>query len=291
MTPKTLSIGLLVLGLSAVQASAQDFYGSVGLAYQLNDGANDSTGAAVNQPNNEPLNFNQSQISLSFGARFNNGYYGQVDFNYIESDVPSNARDVLIDATTIALRGGRDFGSYRLGGFLGYIDETLDTNLADGKIYRTFGGVEGRYDFSPRVWMTGELGGIGGASGNHNGGAGDQGIYSGSYVVAGVGYQLSDRLTLEGSLGYADGKSDQVPVYVKTAGIGVNYTFNNPAITAYARWDFSDYYQSVEDDGMSSNSLKLGLSYQFGAKAAPRKSLRPLAPIVDWLGYTGGHLE
>jgi len=291
MTPKTLSISLLVFGLSAVQASSQDLYGSVGLAYQLNNGKNDSTGAAVNLPNNEPLNFNQAQFDLSFGARFNNGYYGQMDFSYVDSNVPSISQDVLIDATTIALRGGRDFGNYRLGGFLGYIDETLDANLADGKIYRTFGGVEGRYDFSPRVWATGELGGIGGASGNHDGGLGDQGIYAGTYVVAGIGYQLSDRLTLEGSLGYADGKSDQVPVYVKTVGIGVNYIFNNPAITAYARWDYSDYYQAVENDGMTSNSLKLGISYKFGAKGTDTKPLRPLAPIVDWLGYTGGHLE
>ena len=291
MTPKTLSIGLLVLGLSAIQASAQEYYGAIGLSYQNNDGENTIGNPAVDAPNNEPLDFGQTQIDLTFGARFNNGYYGQLDLSYMETDVLSIADDTLHDGTTIALRGGRNFDRYRLGVFLGYIDATIDDTIGDNKVYRTFGGIEGRYDISPKLWATGELGGIGGPKGNHGSFRGDDGIHSGSYVIAGIGYQLNDKLSFEGSLGYADGTTDDDPTYVKMAGIGVNYTFNNPAITAYARLNFTDYYQAVEDEGMSNNTLKLGISYKFGAKGTGTKPLRPLAPIVDWLGYTGGHLE
>lgn len=285
------AISALVLGLTGMPVVAQDFYGSVGLSYQLNDGTNGVGNPAADAPNNEPLNFEQAGLDLTFGSRFGNGYYGQVDFNLMNTDVQSNADDTLQDASMIAFRGGRDFGNFQLGAFLGYIDATIDDTVGDNKVYRTFGGIEGSYSISSKLSAFGQLGGIGGPKGNHGSFQGDDGIHDGKYLIAGVNYELSPKISLNGSFGYADGTTDDDPTYIKTAGVGIDYTFNNPAISAYARLDYTDYYQAVENEGMYVTSLKLGVSYQFGAKGKRVKSLRPIAPLADWLGYTGGHLE
>lgn len=292
-----LAFGIVALSLSVTPALAQDFYGSVGLSYQLNDLTNGVGNPAVGNPTQEPLHFNQTQVDLLVGARFNNGYYTQFELSALDTDVLSNTDDALHDAATVALRGGRDFGKFQLGAFLGYTDLTLDDNVGDDKVYRTFGGFEGRYDFSPKVSAFGELGHIGAPQGgNHNGGVGPGGndsIHNATYVIAGANYHVSPKLSLEGSLGYADGSMDNNhhAVYIKSVGLGVAYDFNVPGLTGYARANYSDYYETAENEGLYVKTLQLGLTYQFGAKQSASKRLRPLAPIVDWLGYTGGHME
>jgi len=278
-------------GLAALPAAAQDWYGSVGLSFQFNDVTNGIGAPAVGFDTNEPRQFAQDQLDASVGALFHNGAYAQLDLRAIDTDVPAATNDTLHRGALVALRGGRRFGSFDMGAFAGYVDVTGDDTAGNNKMTRLIGGIEGRYHASPDLSLFAELGSIGSANGTQGTG-GDDGIYDAAYLIAGASYRVSPRLSVEGSLGYADGTNDQDPVRIKSATVGLVYDFDAPGWSGYARADYSDYLQSEGGgNGIYVKTLQLGLTYRIGAQRSSARSLRRLAPYEDWLGYTGGHLE
>lgn len=292
MLNSKLALGIFVLGLSVSPGLAQQIYGSVGLGYQFNDmGGPDTTGT----PSDEPSNYNQLQTDLSFGVSFDSGYYGQVDLRYSDTDVMSTAEDVLHQGAMIALRGGRHFEKFSAGAFLGYVDTDSDSDVTDDDLYRVIGGLEGRYHFSDQFYAFGELGHIGGPKGDVDT-DGLDGIHNATYVNVGVNYQILPKISVEGWLGYADGSMDDDPAIresalIKSIGFGVTYDFNVPGLSGYARANYSDYFQTSENDQIYVTTLQLGVTYQFGAKPSKSDRLRPLVPYEEWMAFTGSYLE
>ncbi len=287
---KKLLLSVSLIALSTNTVWAQDFYGYIGATAQINHVDNIVNDPAVGGADNEPFDFNQYGVAGAFGMDFANGFYGQIDFRYQKTDVPSNADDVLHEGSLIALRGGKDFGAYNAGGFIGYVDITGDRVSDNRKMQRVVYGIDGTYAISNSVSLFGELGGIGGPMGDQGTG-GDDGIHDAYYAITGLEYALSPALALAGQVGYARGTHDNDRLDLSFAGVAISYQTNVPGLSTYLRADYTNFYQFVEDDGLASTTVQLGLNYAFGAGSASANRLRPLAPYEDWLGYSGGHLE
>jgi len=283
-------LGVSFLALSTNVLSAQEFYGYIGGTAQINHVDNIVDTPAVGDPDDEPFDFNQYGVAGAFGMNFANGYYGQIDFRYQKTDVPSDTDDTLHDGSMIALRGGKDFGTFRAGGFIGYVDVTGDQVGDDRKMQRVVYGIDGEYDLSPAVALFGEIGGIGGPMGDQ-GTDGDDGIHDAFYAIAGIEYAFSPNLSVAGQVGFASGTHDEDRLDLAMVGAQVNYQTNVPGLSTYLRADYTNFYQFGEDEGLASTTIQVGVNYAFGAASGSAGRLRALAPYEDWLGYSGGHLE
>ncbi|NRB18044.1 MAG: hypothetical protein HRU33_10890 [Rhodobacteraceae bacterium] len=236
------------------------------------------------------MNFAQFCIVGSVGRNFANGFYSQIDLRFQKTDVPSYTDDTLHDGGLIAFRAGKDFGSYQLGGFVGYVDVTADDSVGNNEMQRVVFGLDGAYSITPELSVFGELGGIGGHKGTQ-GTNGDDGIHDATYAIAGLSYDVSPAFSLVGQFGFANGTHDTDELDIELAGIGVYYQTKVQGLSAYLRADYADYYQHGEDEGLASTTVQLGIVYAFGGNSNSSKRLRPLAQYEDWLGYSGGHLE
>lgn len=288
---KKLLIGTALFALLAGTGSAQDYYGYIGLTGQSNHVDNILNDPAVGDPDQEPFDFAQFGLVGSVGRNFANGYYGQVDLRYQETDVLADTDDTLHDGSLVALRVGKDFGNSRFGGFIGYVDITGDDSVGSNKMQRIIFGVDGEYSINSNLSIFGEIGSIGEPMGTQGSGDGNDGIHDGVYAITGLSYSISPALTLDGQIGIANGTHDDDKLDMVIAGIGVYYQTNVQGLSTYLRADYTDFYQHVEDEELASTTIQLGVVYEFGSQGGTSRRLRALAPIEDWLGYSGGHLE
>jgi len=285
---KKLLVGTMLVAVSSSVASAQGFYGYLGLTGQINHVDNIIGGPAVGNPTDEPFDFSQYGIVGSIGTSFANDFYGQIDLRFQDTDVPETTDDTLHDGLLVALRIGKGFGDHNLDAFVGYVDVTGDDSVSSNKMQRVVYGIDGSYAISPALSLFGELGGIGAPMGTQGTG-GDDGIHDAIYGIAGVSYDISPAISLSGQVGFANGTHDNDELDIWLAGIGASYQTNVPGLSTYLRADYTNFYQHGEDEGLASTTVQLGIVYAFGGAGQP--SLRALAPYEDWLGYSGGHLE
>ena len=287
---KKLLASTALFALIASVGTAQEYYGTIGLTGQSNHVDNILNDPAVGDPTNEPFDFSQFGISASVGRNFTNGYYGQIDLRYQDTDVPANTDDTLHNGSMIAFRVGKDFTNSRFGGFVGYVDVTGDDTAGSNKMQRVILGIDGEYSINSQISVFGEIGSIGEPMGTQ-GTDGDDGIHDGTYGIAGLSYSISPALSVDGQVGFANGTHDGDQLDMMIAGVGAYYETNVHGLSTYLRVDYTDFYQIGEDERLASTTVQLGIVYNFGSQGTSSRRPRALAPIEDWLGYSGGHLE
>jgi len=284
MTLNTFTISVFVLGLSAVQASSQDIYGSIGL--NLNNGSVERTDIA-----GLPKYANGVILNGFVGKEFNNGYFIEGEARLQETDA-AVASDALSSGRMIALRAGRDFGVYDIEGFVGYVTSENDN---DGTNDRYFIGLGGIYRVNQKLSLNGLLGYLDGTGGTDDNGL--DGMSKFTHVALGMNYQFNNRFGMNATVSYGDGvMDDDVPrdeaAIVKEFTIGGTYQFNNPAWSAYANLAYADLYQGGERDSAIDKRINIGVNWSFGNRSSQRLRIRPAIPnYASWLAVSGGILE
>lgn len=277
------ALGIVALGLSATPSLAQSTYGtlSFGLGYNDVDDDTSSEGTSV------------GVIFDGFvGKQFSNGFFLEGETRLQTADRRPATNDSLTGGAMIALRGGRNFGNYDVGAFIGYVEANTDEGTSD----RHFIGIAGNYRVNNQLSFNGLIGYLDGTGGTDD--DGEDAMSEFTHVALGVNYQVNSRFGLNATAAYGEGiMDDDVPrdelARVQEISIGGTYQFANPNLSAYANLTYADLYQGgTEDDTAIEKRIDIGFTWAFGNKATPRTRTRAKLPRYSaWLATAGGVLE